>query len=50
MSQNRKDLFKHTIIIGIGTICTKFLSFIMIPLYTVWLSPEEYGEYDLIVS
>lgn len=43
-------LFKNTVIIGIGTICTKFISFMMVPLYTMWLLPEEYGNYDLIVS
>lgn len=45
-----KRLLKNTVIIGIGTFCTKLLSFIMLPLYTRWLSPESFGEYDLLVS
>lgn len=49
MTQKR-NLFKNTIIIGIGTICTKLISFIMLPFYTMWLIPSEYGNYDLIVS
>ena len=50
MAKNQRNLFKNTIIIGIGTICTKLISFIMIPFYTKWLSPDEYGDYDLIIS
>ena len=50
MLNQKNNLFKNTVIIGIGTICTKILGFIMLPLYTLWLSPEEYGEYDLTVS
>ena len=43
-------LLKNTFIIGIGVLCTKVISFIMIPLYTSWLNPLEYGNYDLLVS
>lgn len=48
---NKSDrLLKNTIIIGIGVLCTKMISFLMIPLYTAWLSPAQYGDYDLLVS
>lgn len=50
MNDPKKDLFKNTIMIGIGTFCTKIISFLLVPFYTRWLSPEDYGNYDLIVS
>ena len=49
MSKNKR-LLKNTIIIGIGVMCTKAISFLMVPFYTMWLSPAQYGEYDLLVS
>ena len=45
-----KKLIKNTIIIAIGQICTKFISFFMLPLYTSLLSNEEYGKIDLITT
>lgn len=49
MSRNR-DLLKNTVIIFIGTICTKFLSFLLLPLYTSVLSASEYGIIDLLTT
>ena len=49
MSRN-KDLVQNTIIIFIGTICTKLLSFILLPLYTNVLSTSEYGVVDLLTT
>lgn len=43
-----KELAKNTIIITIGKICTQFISFFLIPLYTSYLSTEDYGNVDLI--
>ena len=47
MSKESK-LMKNTVIIAIGNICTKCISFFMMPLYTSMLSTEEYGTVDLI--
>ncbi|MGT2752204.1 lipopolysaccharide biosynthesis protein [Streptococcus porcinus] len=48
---NRKnELFKNTIIIGIGNIFTKAISFLLVPLFTIWLTPSQYGDYDLLFS
>lgn len=47
MSKESK-LMKNTAIIAIGNICTKCISFFMLPLYTSILSTEEYGTVDLI--
>ena len=41
-------LLKNTAIIAIGNICTKCISFLMLPLYTSILSTDEYGTVDLI--
>ena len=47
MSRESK-LFKNTMIIAIGNICTKCVSFFMLPLYTSILSTAEYGTVDMI--
>lgn len=43
-----KKLFKNTIIVAIGQICTKFISFLLLPLYTAFLQSKEYGIVDLL--
>lgn len=47
MSRESK-LMKNTMIIAIGNICTKCISFFMLPLYTSLLSTSEYGTVDMI--
>lgn len=47
MSKESK-LMKNTAIIAIGNLCTKCISFFMLPLYTALLSTEEFGTVDLI--
>ena len=42
-----KQLIKNTIIVAIGQICTKFISFFLLPLYTAYLSTDEFGIVDL---
>lgn len=46
----KNRLLKNTIIIAIGTFCTKIISFIMIPIYTYWLNPSQFGQFDLLNS
>lgn len=43
-----KELIKNTAIIAVGKVCTKFLSFFLLPFYTAVLSREDYGVVDLI--
>ena len=45
-----KELAKNTSIIFVGTICTKLLTFFLLPLYTGLLSTEEYGIVDLFTT
>ena len=49
MSKESK-LFKNTVIIAIGNICTKCISFFLLPLYTSILTTEEYGKVDLVAT
>lgn len=43
----KKELVKNTAIVAVGKVCTKFLSFFMLPFYTAVLSTEDYGIVDL---
>lgn len=45
-----KELAKNTIIIFAGKICTQFLSFFLLPIYTRVLSSDEYGLVDLYTT
>lgn len=46
----QQDLAKNTVILTFGKICTQFISFMLLPLYTALLQPEEFGTADLIAS
>ena len=50
LRDQEKKLLKNTIIIGIGQISARFLSIILLPLYTSVLHPDEYGLIDLIIT
>ena len=45
-----RELAKNTAIISIGRISTQVINFFLLPLYTVKISPQDYGNYDLIVT
>lgn len=46
----KKELAKNTIIILLGKVCTQFVSFLLLPLYTAILATEEYGVVDLVTT
>lgn len=49
MNKSReKQLVKNTAIVALGKICTQFISFFLLPLYTAVLSTKEYGTVDLL--
>ena len=49
LNRNRyKNLLSNTLILGLGVFASKFLVFLMMPLYTGILSPGEYNLADLI--
>ncbi len=45
-----KDLFKNTVVITFGRICTQLIAFLLLPLYTAILTTSEYGTVDLIMT
>lgn len=48
---NREKTFaKNTIILGIGTFVPQLSNFIIIPIVTKYLTTDEYGTYDLILT
>lgn len=50
MQKRYKSLLSDTIIFGIGTLGSKILLFLLVPLYTTYLSTEEYGTADLVIT
>ena len=48
MASSTKKLIKHTTIYGIGTIARQLASFIMLPVYTRYLAPADYGVIGLL--
>ena len=44
------DLFKGIIIYAIGNFGTKILSFLIVPLYTYYITAEDMGTYDLLIT
>ncbi|NLA43242.1 oligosaccharide flippase family protein [Candidatus Saccharibacteria bacterium] len=49
MSKSRQ-LAKNTLIIGFGKFASQFIGFFLLPLYTHFLLPEQYGTVDLIMT
>lgn len=45
-----KKLINNSIIFGIGTLGSKIISFLLVPLYTYYLSTAEYGTVDLTIT
>lgn len=50
MKQKYKSLFKNIGIFTIGSFGSKFVAFLLIPLYTSVLSTNEYGTVDLVAT
>jgi O-antigen/teichoic acid export membrane protein len=44
-----RDLVRHTLIYGFGSVGTSLISFVLIPLYTRYLSPGDYGVLALVL-
>lgn len=51
MKKDKKvNLLKNTVILSFGTLCTKGIMFILTPLLTLWLTQDEYGTFDLLLT
>lgn len=48
LTKNYTTLFKNVGIFAIANFSTKILSFLILPLYTYYLTPAEYGTIDLV--
>jgi O-antigen/teichoic acid export membrane protein len=48
MNYDIKSIFKHTSIYSVGSLLSKGIGFFMIPLYTHYLNPQDYGILDLL--
>lgn len=46
----QRELARNTIILTVGKVCTQFVSFLLLPLYTALLLPSEYGIVDVLTS
>lgn len=46
----KRELAKNTLIIAFGKVSTQLITFLLLPLYTTFLSPGEYGTVDLIMT
>ena len=49
MFQRLKALFFHTAIYGVGDVATSLLNFLLLPVYTRYLTPTEYGVITLLI-
>ena len=50
MSNKTKELARNTVIVTIGKICTQFLNFFLLPVFTSLLTTEQYGTADLYLN
>ncbi len=48
MLEALKDIAKHSIVYGSGTLLRKAIGFFMIPIYTHFLMPEDYGILEML--
>jgi O-antigen/teichoic acid export membrane protein len=50
MDNRNQELIRNAIILGIGQIVPKLLTLFILPILTAYLSTEEYGSFDLVIS
>src|SRR4051812_50065907 len=45
-----KELFRHSMVYGLGSIVARVLGVLLLPLYTRYLSPSDYGLIETLVA
>src|SRR5881397_1125146 len=50
MIERLKELFRHSAIYGLGSIVARVLGVLLLPLYTRYLSPTDYGLIETLVA
>lgn len=48
--RKKQELIRNTAILSIGVLFTRLISFLLLPFYTLYISPSEYGVTDLILT
>lgn len=48
--KHSKEFFSQTMIYGVGLLANKFISFLLIPLYTYYFSPASMGLFNIVSS
>lgn len=49
-SETQKGIFAHTFLYSTGNFLTRGLNFILLPIYSHYISPPEFGVYSVIIS
>lgn len=49
LASNLKQLTVHSIIYGLGGLLTRLIGVILLPIYTRFLTPSDYGDYSLLI-
>src|SRR5215210_7111925 len=50
MLERLKELIRHSVIYGLGSIVARVLAVLLLPLYTRYLSPTDYGLIETLVA
>src|SRR5512133_3432616 len=50
MLNRLKELFRHSAIYGLGSIVARILAVLLLPLYTRYLTPSDYGLIETLVA
>ena len=50
MIERLKELLRHSAIYGLGSIVARVLGVLLLPLYTRYLSPSDYGLIETLVA
>lgn len=46
----KTELLKNTLMLAFGKLSTQLIAFLLLPIYTSFLSPQEFGFYDLVMT
>ncbi|MFI5145387.1 MAG: lipopolysaccharide biosynthesis protein, partial [Ignavibacteria bacterium] len=50
VSEQIKKIFSHSLVYGIGNILNRFLGFILLPVYTHYFNPAQFGVFSLVYA
>jgi len=50
MQAQIKKIFSHSLIYGVGNILNRFLGFLLLPIYTHYFDPQQFGVFSLVYA